>query len=200
MTANNTNINVTPNFYPAGLKVLDKVYQERLKARKRKDFHALEWDLHLGMWANKIFFNGEKFPNRKERLIEYATIKYPNEYDGTLGTVVSVMEVLHETHKKWYKEDSHKRQYDFVRYVPMAHTYGDGNVSICSLQMKADTTDYDKQTGKYIDLDVWRGTPAFESILATHNSYIVDMLIAIMSEELKEVLPAIGLEDVKLQK
>ena len=198
-TTNTGSTGKTPNFYPAGLKVLDKVYQERLKARKRKDFHALEWDLHLGMWANKIFFNGEKFPNRKERLVEYATIKYPNEYNGVLGTVVSVMEVLYEIHKKWYKEDSHKRQNDFVRYVPISHTFNDGNVSICSLQMKADTTDYDKQTGKYIDRDVWRGTTAFESILATPNSYIVDMLIAIMSEELKEVLPAIGLEDVKPQ-
>lgn len=196
---NNTNNikGMTPNFYPAGLKVLDKVYQERIKARKRKDFSALEWNLDLGRWANKIFFN-EKFPNRKERLIEYATIKYPNEYDGVLGTVVSVMEVLYEIHKKWYKEDSHKRKHDFVRYVPISHTFNDGNVSICSLQMKSDTTDYDKQTGKYIDRDVWRGTTAFESILASPNSYIIDMLIAIMSEELKEVLPKLGLEDVKI--
>lgn len=196
---NNTSNTPTPNFYPAGLKALGNVYQARLKARKRKDFSALEWDLHLGIWAKKIFFN-EKFPNRKERLIEYATIKYPNEYDGILGTVVSVMEVLHETHKKWYKEDSHKNKHDFVRYVPNSHTFDDGAVSVCTLQMKADTTVYDKQTGKYIDRDVWRGTPAFESILATPNSYIVDMLIAIMRDELSEVLPAIGLEDAKPQK
>lgn len=191
----NTTTN-TPNFYPAGLKVLDKVYQERLKASKRRDLFALEWDLNLGMWANKIFFN-EKFPNRKERLIEYATIKYPNEYEGVLGTVVSVMEVLYETHKKWYKEESHKNKYDFVRYVPNSHTFDDGTVSVCLLQMKADTTDYDKQTGKYINRNVWRGTPAFESILSTPNSYIVDMLIGIMRDELTEVLPQIGLQDLK---
>lgn len=197
-TMTNTTSN-TPNFYPAGLKMLGKVYQERIKARKRKDYSALEWDLNLGRWANKIFFN-EKFPNRKERLIEYATIKYPNEYNGVLGTVVSVMEVLYETHKKWYKEDSHKHKYDFVRYAPMSHTFDDGTVSICPLQMKADTTVYDKQTGKYIDRDMWRGTPAFESILSTPNSYIVDMLIAIMRDELTVVLPSLGLEDAKPQK
>ena len=195
-TMTNTTNN-KPNFYPAGLKVLGNVYKERLKARKRKEFYALEWDLHLGMWAKKIFFN-EKFPNRKERLIEYATIKYPNNYEGVLGTVVSVMEVLCETHQKWYKEDAHKRKYDFVRYVPMSHTYNDGTVGIFSLQMKSTTTIYDKQTDKYIDCDVWCGTTAFESILATPNSYIVDMLIAIMSDELKEVLPKLGLEDVKI--
>lgn len=187
--------NNTPNFYPAGLKVMGKVYDERKKALKRKDFTSLEFTLDLGIWANKVFFN-PKFPNRKARLIEYAQIKYPNNYEGTMGVVVSVLEVLHELHKRHTGEDGKISQYDYLRYVPVCNKHEDGTCGISTLMMRATKT----ERGAVKDTPLWRGTPTWDSILVVANMNITSMLIAIMRDELTAVLPSLGLEDVKPQK
>ena len=199
-TAMNNNESNTPNFYPNGLVVMGKVYKERMKARKRQDFHALEWNLDLGMWAQKVFFN-EKFPNRKARLIEYATIKFPNEYEGTLGVLVSVMEAFYELHQRWTGDDMHKRQYDFLRFAPILRTNKDGGVSMITLQMNATVTGkFDNTIGRYPEYRLWQGTAVFESIFSSPCLYIVNMLCAVMKDELMEVLPELGLKDVQTPK
>lgn len=197
---NNTENNNTPNFYPNGLVVMGKVYKERRKARKRNDFHALEWDLDLGMWAKKVFFN-DKFPNRKARLIEYATIKFPNEYEGTLGMLVSVMEAFYELHQKWTGDDKHKNTYDFMRYAPILRTNKDGVVNLTTIQMNATATGkYDNQLGRYPEYKLWEGTAVFDSLFSSPCPYIVKMLCAVMKDELSEVLPQLGLKDVQTPK
>ena len=190
-TMTNTTNN-TPNFYPAGLKFMGKVYDERKKALKRRDFTSLEFTLDLGIWANKTFFN-PKFPNRKARLIEYAQIKYPNNYEGTMSVVVSVLEVLHELNKRHIGKDEKISQYDYLRYVPMCTKHEDGSCGISTLMMRATKS----ERGVVKDTPLWRGTQTWDSILAVGNMNIASMLIGIMREELLEVLPQIGLQDVK---